>query len=106
MGSDVPTIRGISSCASEKKTVREAAAPAALPVKHVIAEVRRVALKRSSVSLESRGSKKRKTQEKEADTFISTTVRRHTVRHHMLWFVVPDTAYVVPVRDSMDPVAS
>ena len=60
MGSDVPTIRGTSKGALEKKGVREATASAALPVKAVTAEVRRVTLKRSSVSLESRGSKKRK----------------------------------------------
>ena len=57
MGSDVPTTRGTSACTSEKKSVREADASAALPVKHVTAEVRRVTLKRSSVSLESTGSK-------------------------------------------------
>ena len=51
MGSDVLTTRGTS----EKKSVREAAAAAALPVKHVTADVRRLTLKRSSVSLESRG---------------------------------------------------
>ena len=39
-----------------QKSVREAAAAATLPVKHVTAEVRRVTLKRSSVTLESRGS--------------------------------------------------
>ena len=55
MGSDVPTTRGTSACTSEKKSVREAAAAAALPVKHVTADVRRLTLKRSSVSLESRG---------------------------------------------------
>ena len=51
MGLDVPTIRGTSACTSEKKSVREATASAELPV---TAEVRRVTLKRSSVSLESR----------------------------------------------------
>ena len=93
MGSDVPTTRGTS----EKKSVREAAAAAALPVKHVTSEVRRVTLKRSSVSLENRGSKKRKSREHEcklcsAGMFIFTPVRRHAVRHHLPWFVVPDTA--------------
>ena len=58
MGSDVPTTRETSACTSEKKSVQEAAAAAELPVKHVTAEVRRVTLKRSSISLESRGSKK------------------------------------------------
>ena len=66
-------------------------------MKHVTTEVRRVTLKRSSVSLESRGSKKRKRREHEcklcsACTFISTQVRRHAVGHHLLWFVEPDTA--------------
>ena len=60
MGLDVPTTRGTSACTSENKLVREAAAAAALPKNHVTAEVRRVTLKRSSVSMESRGSKKRK----------------------------------------------
>ena len=59
MGSRVLTTRGTSACASEKKSVREAAAAAAFPVKQVTAEVRRVTLKRSSVSLENRVSKKR-----------------------------------------------
>ena len=59
-----------------------------LPVKQVIAEVKRVTLKRSSVSLENRGSKKRKSREHEcklcsAGTFISTPVTRHAVRHHL-----------------------
>ena len=94
MGSGVPTTRGTSACASEKKSVREAAA---LPVKQVTAEVRRVTLKRSSVSLENKGSKKRKSREHEcklcsAGTFISTPVICHAVRHHLHWFVVPDTA--------------
>ena len=66
-------------------------------MKQVTAEVRRVTLKRSSVSLENRGSKKRKSLEHECKlcstgTFISTPVRRHAVRHHLPWFVVPDTA--------------
>ena len=92
MGSGVPTTRGTSACASEKKSVRGAAAAAALPVKQVTAEVRRVTLKRSSVSLGNRGSKKRKSREHECKlcstgTFISTLVR-----HHLPWFVVPDTA--------------
>ena len=87
MGSGVPTTRGTSACASEKKSVRGAA----LPVKQVTAEVRRVTLKRSSVSLENRGSKKRKSREHECKlcspgTFISTPVR-----HHLPWFVEPDT---------------
>ena len=60
MGSNVLTIRETSVCSSEKKSTRKAAASAALHVKHVTAEVRRVELKHSSVSLESRGSKKRK----------------------------------------------
>ena len=51
IGSDVPTTRGTSACTSDKKSVREAATAAALPVRHVTAEVRRVTLKRSSVSL-------------------------------------------------------
>ena len=55
MGSDVPTIRGPSACTSEIKSVRETAASVALPVTE---EVRCVTLKSSSVSLESRGSKK------------------------------------------------
>ena len=97
MGSSVPTTRGTSACASEKMSVWEAAAVAALPVKRVTAEVRRVPLKRSSVSLKNKGSKKRKNREHEcklcsACTFISIPVRRHAVRHHMSWFVVPDTA--------------
>ena len=84
IGSDVPTTRATSVCTSEKKSVREAAGPAALPVKHVPAEVRRVTLKRSSVSLESRGSKILKSREHEcklcsAGTFISSPVRRHAV---------------------------
>ena len=92
MGSGVPTTRGTS--ASEKKSVRGAAAAAALPV---TAEERHVTLKRSSVSLGNRGSKKRKSREHECKlcstgTFISTPVRRHAVRHHLPWFVVPDTA--------------
>ena len=86
MGSDVPTIRGTS----EKKSVREVAALATLPV---TAEVRRVIRKRSTVSLESRVSKKRKSREHEcklcsACTFISTPVRRHTVHHHMPWCIL------------------
>ena len=56
MGSGVPTTRGSSACASENKSVRGAAAVAALSVKQVTAEVRRVTLKRSSGSLENRGS--------------------------------------------------
>ena len=97
MGPGVPTSRGTSACASEKKSVRGAAAAAAHPVKQVTAEVRRVTLKRSSVSLENRGSKKRKSREHECKlcstgTFISTPVRRHAVRHHLPWFVMPDTA--------------
>ena len=54
-------------------------------------------LKRNSVSLESRGcKKKRKSREHEsklgtAGTSISIPVRRHAVRHHLPWFVVPDT---------------
>ena len=63
MGSGVPTTRGTSACASEKKSVRGAAAEAAIPVKQVTAVVRRVTLKRSSVSLENRGCKKRKSRE-------------------------------------------
>ena len=86
MGSDVPTTWGTSACASEKNSVREAAAA-----------VRRVTLKCSSVSLENRGSKKRKSREHECklcstSTFISTPVRGHAVQHHLSWFVVPDTA--------------
>ena len=56
-----------------------------------------VTLKRSSVSLEGRGSKKRKSREHECKlcstgTFIYTSVRRHAVRHHLPLFVAPDTA--------------
>ena len=96
-GSGVPTTRRTSACASEKKSVRGAAAAAALPVKQVTAEVRRVTLKRNSVSLENRGSKKRRSREHECKlcstgTFIFTPVRRHAVRHHLPWFLVPDTA--------------
>ena len=88
-GSGVQTTRGTSACASENKSVREAAAAAALPVKQVTPEVRRVTLTRSSVSLKNRGSKKRKSREHEcklcsAGTFISTPVRCHAVRHHLL----------------------
>ena len=50
-------------CTSEKKSVWEGTAAATLHVNHVTEEVRRVILKRSSVSLESRGSKKRKSRE-------------------------------------------
>ena len=63
MCSDVPTIRGTFACISERKSVRETAASVALPVKPLIVEVRRVTLKRSSGSLDSRGSKKRKSRE-------------------------------------------
>ena len=63
MGSDLSTTRGTSACPSEKKSVLEVAAAAALPVNHVTAEVIRVTLKRSSVSLESRASKKWKNRE-------------------------------------------
>ena len=52
-GSDVPTIQVISACTSGKMLVRKAAA---LPVKPVTTEVRRVTLKLSSVSLEGRRS--------------------------------------------------
>ena len=69
MGSDVQTTRGTSACTSKKKSVREAAAAAPLPVKHVTAEVRRVTLKLSSISLESRGSKKRKSREHECKLY-------------------------------------
>ena len=89
-GSDVLTTRGTSACTSEKKSVREAAAAAELPVKHVTAEVRRVTLERSSVSLENRGTKKQKSREHECSIF--TPVKCHAVRHHLPWFVVPDTA--------------
>ena len=97
MGSGVPTTRGTSACVTEKKSVREAAAAAALPVKQVTAEVRRVTLKRRSVSLENRGGKKLKSRKHEcklcsAGTLISTSVIRHAVQHHLSWFVVPDTA--------------
>ena len=66
-------------------------------MKHVTAKVRRVTLKRSSVSLENRGRKKRKSREHEcklcsASTLISTPVRRYAVRYHLPWFVVPDMA--------------
>ena len=91
MGSDVPTTGETSACTVENKSVREANASAAHPV---TAEVRRVRLKCSSVSLESRGNKKRKSREHEfklcsAGTFISTPVRCHTVPHHMPWLLVP-----------------
>ena len=81
----------------KKKSVRGAATAAAHPVKQVTAEVRRVTLKRSNVSLETRESKKRKSREHECKlcstgTFISTPVRRHAVRHHLPWLVVHDTA--------------
>ena len=90
MGSDAPRIRGTSACTSEK-VGSGSGCFGGLPV---TAEMR---LKRSSVSLESRGSKKRKSREHEcklcsACTFISTPVRRHAVRNHMPWFVVPYTA--------------
>ena len=103
MGSDVPTTRGTSACTSVKKSVREAAASVALHVKHVTAEVRRVTHTRSSVSLESRGSKKRKSQEHECTlcstgTFISTPVRRHAVPCPISWYL---TRHDGPVRDSI-----
>ena len=93
MGSDVTTIRGTAACTSEK-SVREVTASAALPV---TAEVKRGTIKRISVSLESRETKKRKSREHVgkvyyAGTFISTPVIRHTVRHYLPWFVVPDKA--------------
>ena len=59
------TTRGTSACTSEKTLVREEAAAVALPVKHMTAEVRRVTLKCSIVSLQSRGSKKWKCREHE-----------------------------------------
>ena len=62
MGSDVPTIWGTSSCTSEKAE-QEAAGLADLLVKPMTAEVRRVTFKLISVSMESRGSKKRKSRE-------------------------------------------
>ena len=97
MGSGVPTTRVTSACASEKKSGREATAAAEFPVRRLTAEVIRVTLKHSSVSLENIGSKKRKSREHEyklcsAGTFISTPMRRHAVRHHLHWFVVHDTA--------------
>ena len=90
MGSGVPTTRGTCVCASEKKSVQEAATAAALLVKQVTAGERRVTLKHSSVSLENRESKKRKSRKHEGKlcsvcTFMSTPVRSH-------WFMVPDTA--------------
>ena len=84
MGSGGPTTRGTS--------VRGAAGGAALPVKRVTAEVRRVTLKRSSVSLDNRGSQKHECKLCSTCMFISTPVIRHAVRHHLSWFVVPDTA--------------
>ena len=69
---------GTSACASEKKSVRGAAAAAALPVKQVTAEVRRVTLKRSSVSLENRGSKKRKSRENECKIMPRRYVHFHS----------------------------
>ena len=47
IGLDVTTTRGTSVCTSEKKSVQEA-----LHVNHVTAEVRRVTLKSSNISLE------------------------------------------------------
>ena len=90
MGSGVPTTRGTSACASENKSVRGAAAAAALP--------------------DNRGSKKRKSREHKCKlcstgTFISTPVRRHAVRHTCpgSWYL---TRHVGPVRDNMDPAAN
>ena len=79
-----PSTRGTSACASENKSVRGAAAAAALPVKQVTAEVRRVTLKHSSISLENKISKKRRNRKHECKlcstgTFISTPVRHHAV---------------------------
>ena len=63
MGPDVSTIRGTSACTSGMESVREATASVALRVKPVTAEMRRVTLKRSSISLESKEIKKRKSRE-------------------------------------------
>ena len=73
-----------------REVVREVAATVVLPVKHVTTEVRRVTLKRSSVSLESRGSKNQKSREHECKlcstgTFISSPVRRHAVPGTACW---------------------
>ena len=105
MGSDVPTIRGTSACTSEKMSVRSGDASSALPVKAVTAEVRRVTLKCSSVSLKSRGSKKRKSECKlcSTGTFISIPVRHFAVPLHLSWYL---TRLVGLVSYSMDPVAS
>ena len=62
MGSDVPTTRGTSACTSKKKSGWEADATAERPVMYV----RRVTLKYSSFSLESRGRKKQKSRVEEA----------------------------------------
>ena len=70
---------------SGKKEVWETDASAVLHVTPVTTEVRRVTLKHKSVSLENRGSNKRKSREDKcklcsAGTFISTLVIRHEVR--------------------------
>ena len=49
-----------------------------------------------SISLESRGNKKRRSIEHAftlcaTGTLISTPVRREAVQHHLHWFMVPDT---------------
>ena len=109
IGSGVSTTRGTSACVSENKSVREVAAAAELPVKQVTAEVRRVTLKRSSVSLENRGSKKRKSREHECKlcstgSFISTPVStRCDINCPGSWCL---TRHVGPVRDNMDPVTN
>ena len=78
MGSDVPTTRGTSACASGKRSVRGAASAAEFPVKQVTAEERRIALKRSSVSLENRGSTKRKNREHEMQIMLHRYVHFHS----------------------------
>ena len=99
MGSDVPTIRETSEGTSEKKMDQGTVKPV------VKAEVGRVTLKHSSVLLQSRGSKKRKSREHEfklcfAGTFFSTTVS--VTQYHIICpgFVVGH------VKDDMDPAAS
>ena len=104
MGSDVPTTRGTSACTSEKKSVREAAAAAALSVNRATAEVILVTLKCISVSFESRESKKLKNREHEVRSFpLQCDVTRCDITCPGLWYL---TRHVGPVRDSMDPAAN
>ena len=110
MGSGVLTTRRTSACASENKSVREAAAAAELPVRQVTAEVRRVTLKRSSASSENRGSKKRKSRELNANDApqvrsfpLQRDVTRCDITCPSSWYL---TRHVGPVRDNMDPAAN